>query len=83
MCQYQKGRRFDIPVEELPSNGLELCECCGRYMENVVVDHNRKTGQVRGIICRRCNTALGMLGDDIEGLTKFMMYLSRSEIMRE
>lgn len=28
------------------------------------IDHCHKTGRVRSFLCTRCNTALGMLGDD-------------------
>ncbi len=41
------------------------------------VDHNHDTGKVRGILCNRCNSALGLLGDDMEGVLKFVDYLTK------
>lgn len=39
------------------------------------VDHDHGTGAVRGLLCRRCNIALGMLGDSVEGLERAVRYL--------
>ncbi len=43
-------------------------------------DHDHKTGLVRGILCFRCNIALGMIGDDYESvilmMRNFASYLS-------
>lgn len=42
-------------------------------------DHDHKTGKVRGILCVRCNTTIGRLGDTAESvrvaLLDFLRYL--------
>ena len=43
--------------------------------EDLVVDHNHKTGEVRGILCRDCNCALGLLKDSPVLLNKASSYL--------
>lgn len=41
-----------------------------------VVDHDHKTGRVRGFLCQRCNVVLGMAGDDPGVLRSAIRYLS-------
>ena len=45
--------------------------------ETLCVDHNHKTKNVRGILCRRCNLALGHYNDDINLLESAIKYLKK------
>ncbi len=58
----------------LAQNG---CAICGRKYKykNYQIDHDHKTGRIRGLLCRRCNTSLGTLGDTIESIEKVLQYL--------
>ena len=52
------------------------CEACGDppQHQRLSVDHDHKTGMVRGLLCSRCNTAYGYLREDvwrIQGLLKY------------
>ncbi len=42
------------------------------------IDHCHKTNEVRGLLCSRCNTALGLLEDDIDRLKTAIDYLKSS-----
>lgn len=42
------------------------------------VDHDHRTGAFRGILCNRCNRAIGLLGDDPILLRKAISYLIRA-----
>lgn len=47
----------------------------------LAVDHNHKTGQVRRLLCRRCNTVIGMVDEDSALLEAAAVYLrQQSEI---
>lgn len=39
------------------------------------VDHCHETKQIRGLLCHKCNVALGMVGDSIEHLSRLIFYL--------
>lgn len=56
---------------ELSKGGCALC-LTGK---GLCLDHDHVTGQVRGVLCRRCNSALGKLGDSIVGLRRALVYL--------
>ena len=48
--------------------------------ERLAVDHCHDTGVVRGLLCFKCNTAIGALGDTQEAAVRAMNYLSSWEI---
>jgi Fe2+ or Zn2+ uptake regulation protein len=50
------------------------CEICGAT-ENLVYDHDHNTGHHRGVICTGCNKAIGLLGDDVDGVKAALDYL--------
>lgn len=58
-----------------------LCKICSSpnskrvKMPDLVVDHDHKTGKIRGLLCSPCNVAIGMLGDSQERLLKVVEYL--------
>jgi len=55
----------------------DICECCGKKSDDIVLDHCHTTYSFRGWICRYCNAGIGQLGDDIRGVTKALDYLRR------
>jgi hypothetical protein len=42
---------------------------------SLAVDHCHDTGEVRGLLCHKCNKGIGLLGDSEEGLLKALSYL--------
>lgn len=41
------------------------------------VDHNHFTGNVRGLLCSKCNFAVGLLGEDMKTVERLSAYLIR------
>jgi hypothetical protein len=44
------------------------------------VDHNHESGDIRGLLCRQCNSGLGMFMDNQELLNNAIKYLQESTI---
>ena len=51
------------------------CKICNIFMKSPHVDHDHKTGKVRGLLCNRCNKAIGFFGDDVENIKRALTYL--------
>jgi len=45
-------------------------------VKSLAVDHCHTTGEVRGLLCQRCNRTLGKLKDSIDLLDKMKVYLN-------
>ena len=61
------------------------CAICGQpetavqhgKIKALAVDHKHKTGQIRGLLCQRCNMLLGFAGDNTKILEAVVVYLCR------
>lgn len=65
---------------ELLERQHHLCAICRRESDNgrwkdFVIDHDHITGQVRGLLCSKCNHGLGLFGDDVERVATAERYL--------
>lgn len=76
---------YGIGLEEfnlLKSQQNNCCAICATNEKDLdvklCVDHCHKTGKIRGILCTRCNLALGFIKEDIEALQKAINYLKDS-----
>ena len=68
-------QQFD-KLLEFQKHGCAICsKPITKLSRRMNIDHDHKTGQVRGLLCSGCNTGLGHLGDDIQGLKRALEYL--------
>lgn len=84
--QYMKERRKADPVSvrinwerstygaAKEDIGVESCMIC-ESVERLCIDHDHTTGEVRGILCSKCNTGLGFFRDNPQLLHKASSYL--------
>lgn len=53
------------------------CQICGNK-ERLHLDHCHKTNKVRGMLCHKCNRALGFFNDNAERLRKAADYVDKN-----
>lgn len=53
--------------------------CGGKDSISLSIDHNHKTGKVRGLLCNNCNNGLGRFKDSTSLLNKAIDYLNKNE----
>lgn len=77
---YELKRRLGITLDEytkLAEKQGGVCIICGKKDDafSLAVDHNEKTGKIRGLLCSLCNRGLGFFRDDPNLLSRAVDYL--------
>jgi len=68
----------EVELMALEATQQGMCLICGELAEVLYVDHDHKTGAVRGLLCILCNTGLGAFHDDPKRLLRAIRYLRMS-----
>lgn len=74
--KYRIEKEYNITIEEYYKcmESSNECQICGATT-NLVYDHDHTTMKFRGVLCSRCNVAIGTLGDSVESLSRALKYL--------
>jgi len=77
------ARQLGMPFEELENwynkqfmKQQAHCAICGKITEELCIDHNHTTNELRGLLCRNHNVGLSWFDDNPEFLRKAADYLA-------
>ena len=81
---YMREKAYGVTPQEYAEMLLAqhgICAICGHpeKVKALSVDHDHLTGRVRGLLCSRCNRALGGFRDDPGILQAALAYLVEGE----
>jgi len=85
LIRRSKLKKYDLTMEDYDAIFIAQkgkCQICRKpitkHAFETCVDHDHNTHEVRGILCRRCNRALGFFDDDCSIVTSAAEYLQLS-----
>lgn len=77
--------------EDLMDSVGSSCEICKTPLkvggkkgdtDSACIDHCHSTGVIRGVLCRKCNAAIGALGDTTSSVQRAVSYLEKTLVRR-
>ena len=76
---YHLKRTYDLSTKEYDKMYQEQngrCAICDAPHDVLCVDHNHTTSEVRGLLCKNCNSGIGKLSDSPALLHRAISYLN-------
>ena len=80
------ARKYGLTTEQFSAMITEQnnrCKICNCDMETPQVDHNHTTGEVRSLLCKPCNMALGLLKENTDTLYNMISYLNNDKFQKD
>jgi len=84
--RWEIAKKYGVTVHDvetaLETQGYScaICHTSEDALDHAMhIDHNHKTGNFRGMLCRSCNLAIGMMKDNPRALRDAADYLERSQ----
>lgn len=77
--------RYGITPEQFEAMKFKQhnsCRICLTPFGRVCIDHNHETGEVRALLCTKCNAALGMVNDKEFNLARLIAYLKTTNTIK-
>lgn len=82
------SKKYGISIETYRELAKRtVCDICGEpeiskdskgNIKRLAIDHCHKTGKVRGMLCQKCNQAIGLLQENVSVFEKIIIYLNAS-----
>lgn len=76
--------KYGITIDEYDSLRIDQnfsCAICFKHelelTRSLCVDHNHDTGEVRQLLCHNCNSALGLLKEDVAIVNSLLAYIKK------
>ena len=76
--------KYNITQKQYDDLLLQQDNCCAicnehkdTFLKGVFIDHCHVTKKVRGLLCTNCNTAIGLLHDNVNKLSNAINYLNK------
>lgn len=79
LALYGVSREEYLRMVETQGGCCLICE----LPVKLYIDHDHTSGEVRGLLCNKCNTAIGMLDEDVDRFRRAAEYLLRSQNLLE
>jgi hypothetical protein len=76
-----KLRKAYVEKNPKPEMGVDFkCPVCTRittpwHKNQICLDHNHETGEIRGWLCGDCNASMGRLGDNVTTLERAIKWI--------
>ena len=87
----EAAKRYGVTVGDVEALRVKQgnrCAICSTHADDIphksfahnplVIDHDHKTGEVRGLLCPTCNAGLGHFKDGVHLLASAITYLTKS-----
>lgn len=79
-----KLKKFGLTLDKYVDMLIEQKGCCAicnisdiKYKRAFDIDHNHKTGKVRGLLCKQCNFLVGLSQESFLIINKLKQYLKK------
>jgi hypothetical protein len=79
-ARYRRKSLYGVTEEQFQAMLKGQNNACGicKKVKPLGVDHNHTTGKVRGLLCQKCNHAIGLLDEDPKCFDEAKVWISIS-----
>ncbi len=77
LLRHRYGTTLEWYRQRLDEQGGVCAICKGVSLKRLGVDHNHQTGEVRGLLCVKCNAGIGNFNENPSLMYAAVQYLGR------